>query len=429
MAQVATIIPIEGWRFSDLIDDMAAVIAPPYDVIDEALQKRLYARHPYNVVRLEHGLRLPSDDATNNRYTRTAELFQRWRREGVLVKEPRPALYFYEQSFSAAGRRYTRRGFFCGLRLEAYGRHILPHEETIRATKEDRLQLLRACRANFSPVWGLYTDPEGNIINTLASVTKDEPLYSFTDDEHQIHRLWAVTDKRIITAVADRLSGVRVLIADGHHRFETGLHYAAKRRRAERPFEEAPYDFILSFLQNAFDPGLVILPAHRLIKAPADFRLTVFLSAVTDYFSIEPARKERLASLDERYSFGFYAGNSRGYRLTLKKGLDPAEFLKGTGARERMRLEVGVLHALILEKHLKIGADECTAAERISFTHDPGEACNLVDSGAWDLAFFLRPPDVKELIAIAEAGQRMPQKSTFFFPKIPTGLIFYSVDK
>lgn len=429
MALVAVIIPIEGWRYSDRIDDMAAVIAPPYDVIDEAVQKRLYARHPYNVVRLEYGLPLPGDDATNNRYTRAAELFQKWRREGVLIKEPRPALYFYEQSFTAAGKRHTQRGFFCGLKLETYGKHILPHEETTQAAKADRLQLLRACRANFSPVWGLYTDPEGSVIDSFASVSTEEPLYSFTSDENQTHRLWAVTDERIIALVTDRLSGRRVFIADGHHRFETGLQYAAERRRTEKPLEQAPYDFILSFLENAFDPGLVILPAHRLIKAPADFLLPVFLSAVTDYFTVQAEQRERLASSDERYSFGFYAGNNQGYRLTLKKGLDPAELLRGAGSSERKRLEVGVLHALILEKHLKIGADERTAAERISFTHDPAEACDLVDSGTWDLAFFLRPPDVKELIAIAEAGEKMPQKSTYFYPKIPTGLIFYSVDK
>lgn len=425
---MAVITPIEGWRYSARIDEMAAVIAPPYDVIDEERQKQLYARHPYNVVRLDCGFPLPGDDAANNRYTRAAELLQKWRREGVLMKETRPALYFYEQSFTLAGRRHTRRGFFCGLKLETYGKQVLPHEETTSAAKADRLQLLRACGANFSPVWGLYKDSGAAVAEALVSACNKEPLYSFTCDENQTHRLWAVIDQQIIALVADRLAGTRVLIADGHHRFETGLQYAAERRMAEKPLERAPYDFILSFLVNVYDPGLVVLATHRLVKAPAGFALPAFLAAVTDYFTVEAAQKDRLASSDERYSFGFYAGNNRSYRLTLKEGLDPAALLKGAGRPERKRLDVSVLHAMVLERCLKIGADECTTAERISFTHNAEEACHLVDSGAWDLAFFLRPPQVKEITAIAEAGERMPQKSTYFYPKVPTGLVFYSFD-
>lgn len=428
MVLVPIITPIKGWRYSDHISDMAAVIAPPYDVIDETKQKQLYARHPYNIVRLECGLPLPGDDAANNPYTRAAKFFQKWRREGVLVKETRPALYFYEQSFTFAGRYLTRRGFFCGLKLETYGKQVLPHEETTPAAKADRLQLLRACRANFSPVWGLYTEPERAVIDLLASASKEEPLYAFTCAEKHTHRLWAVTDELTIARVTDRLAGRRVFIADGHHRFETSLQYAAERRMAEKPIGQAPYDYILSFLVNAYDPGLVILSTHRLVKAPAGFTLSAFLAAIKDYFVVAAEQKERLASLDGRYSFGLYAGNNRCYRLTLKKGLDPAGLLKDAGSSERKRLAVGVLHGLILEKYLKIGANECSAAKRISFTHDPAEAYDLVDSGAWDLAFFLRPPDVKELISIAEAGERMPQKSTYFYPKIPTGLVFYSFD-
>ncbi|MEW6572916.1 MAG: DUF1015 domain-containing protein [Bacillota bacterium] len=426
---MAVIAPLEGWRYSRHINEMAAVIAPPYDVIDEIRQKQLYARHPYNVVRLDYGLPLPGDDAINSRHTRAAEFFQRWRQEGVLVKETRPALYFYEQSFTAAGRHHTRHGFFCRLKLEPYGKQILPHEETTSAAKTDRLQLLHACRANFSPIWGLYTDPEDAVARSLAANVQAEPLYSFTCDENQTHRLWAVTDEKTIALVADRLAGRRVFIADGHHRFETSLQYAADRRMVEKPLGPAPYDFILSFLVNTYDPGLVVLSTHRLIKAPAGFVLPVFLSALTAHFVVEAEQRERLASADKRYSFGLYTGNNRGYRLTLKQGLDPASLLKGAGSPQRKRLEVVVLHALILEKYLEIGANECTAAERIAFTHDPAEACKLVDSGGWDLAFFLKPPDVKELMAVAEAGERMPQKSSYFYPKIPTGLVFYSFDK
>uniref|UniRef100_A0A7C2IZM9 DUF1015 domain-containing protein n=1 Tax=Ammonifex degensii TaxID=42838 RepID=A0A7C2IZM9_9THEO len=424
---MAEITPIRGYRYSTRIPDPAAVIAPPYDVIDQPAQQLFYARHPYNIIRLEYGAALPEDSATNNRYTRAAELFKQWRKEGVLVEENQPALYLYEQTFTVDGRRRTRRGFFCGLKLEPYGANILPHEETLPAAKADRLALLSACRAQFSPIFGLYSDPAQRLNRLLTSICRDEPVYAFTDDEQQAHRLWVVTDTETITTVKTFLANQRVFIADGHHRYETALKYRAQRRAAGAPSGIAPYDWTLTLLVNIYDPGLVILPTHRLVKTPPDFALADFLAAAGSLFTIQKAEKRRLLSPSGKYAFGLHTRNE-GFILTLKKGLDPAEIIGADKPPVWKRLAVNVLHALLLEKHLGISESECAAENRIGYTHSPAEALALVKNGTWDLAFFIGPPEITEVIAVAEAGEKMPQKSTYFYPKVPTGLVIYSLD-
>ncbi|WP_334110645.1 DUF1015 domain-containing protein [Thermodesulfitimonas autotrophica] len=421
---MATLIPIRGWRYDPRGGDLAAVITPPYDVIDAAAQREYYARHPYNIIRLEYGLTFPDDDAGNNRYTRAAATFRKWREEGVLTNEDRPAFYFYEQTFYLSGVPRTRTGFFCGLKLEPYGKNIFPHEETLPAAKADRLELLRACKANFSPIFGLYADPEGLLAAIFAR--RGQPVCDFTGDDGQRHRLWVVRDEPVIAAVTDFFASQRVYIADGHHRFETALQYARERRAAEKPTGVQPYDFILALLVNIYDPGLVILPTHRLVKVTPAFNLEAFLTAVAEFFTVVETRRDRVAQAAGRYVFGLYTREGRAFHLRLKEGLDPAGVLLGPGSPAWKRLEVAVLHALILERLLGIDAAECRAGTRVSYTHDATAACRLVDGGSWDMAFFLRAPEVAEMVAVAEAGERMPQKSTYFYPKVPTGLVLYA---
>ncbi|MEW6171765.1 MAG: DUF1015 domain-containing protein [Bacillota bacterium] len=422
---MAGIIPIRGWRYGASIQDLAAVITPPYDVIDREAQESFYARHPNNIIRLEYGVVLPGDDDANNRYTRAAEFFKNWCREGILQRDAKPAFYFYEQAFTLGDRRHTRRGFLCGLELEPYGRNVMPHEDTLSAAKADRARLIHTCEANFSPIFALYSDPKQIVEQLFINVHGSMPACDFTDEEGQTHRLWAVTDGDTIEATTALLAGCRVLIADGHHRFETALHYCVQRRPKGNSPEKAPYCFILTFLVNTYDPGLVILPTHRLVKTPADFHLDRFLAAAAEFFVVTESQGE-IPLPDHRYAFGLYAGNDRGFYLTLKEGLDPADLLEGAKPPTWKRSAVAVLHALVLDRYLKIGPGECTAGERIAYNHNPAEAAMLVNNAVWDLAFFLYPAGIDELVTVAEAGEKMPQKSTYFYPKVPTGLVIYS---
>lgn len=425
---MAEIRPIKGYRYSTRVPDLAAVITPPYDVIDQPAQRRFYDRHPYNIIRLEHGAVLPGDDDRRNRYTRAAELFRHWRANGILVAENRPALYLYEQAFAVAGRLHTRRGFFCGLKLEPYGTNVLPHEETLPAAKADRLALLTACQAQFSPIFGLYTDPEQTLAHLFASARHGEPACAFTDDEGQTHLLWVVTDAGTIAAVQAFLGSRRIFIADGHHRYETALKYQARRRAEGASAAVAPYDWIFTLLVNVYDPGLVVLPTHRLVKVPPGFSLDGFLAAAGNLFTVRAAEKEQLLSPPGKYAFGLYAGGEEGFILTLKEEIDPAEIITAQKSPAWRRLAVSVLHALLLDKHLGINEGECAVEKRIAYTHNPAEACAAVENGIWDLAFFLNPPETAEIIAVAETGEKMPQKSTYFYPKVPTGLVIYSFD-
>jgi uncharacterized protein (DUF1015 family) len=423
---VAHIVPIRGCRYQTG-PDLALLITPPYDVIDRTLQEALYTRHPCNMIRLEYGASFPGDDHTNNRYTRAAEYFNRWRREGILAGDTSPALYFYEQTFTLTGQSITRRGFFCGLGLEPYGNNVLPHEDTISAAREDRMLLLAACKANFSPIFGLYVDPERNFEGLFRAVYGTQPVHAFADAEGQFHRLWVVTDQALITAATSVLANRRVYIADGHHRFETALQYCL-RRRAEREPVPAPYHYVLTLLVNVYDPGLVILPTHRLIKAPPGLDLAALTGAVKEYFQVtESSGSPPLPG--RRYTFGLYAGQNRSFYLSLNNEYDPVTLLPDPKSPAWKRSEVALLHALLLDRYLQIGPGECTAGERIAYTHDPLEACVLVDRGEWDFAFFLNPPNIDELVAVAETGERMPQKSTYFYPKVPSGLVIYAFDR
>jgi uncharacterized protein (DUF1015 family) len=424
---VAHIIPIRGLRYHTG-PDLALLITPPYDVIDRSAQEELYARHPCNMIRLEYGASLPGDGRADNRYTRAAAFFKRWREQGVLAGESSPALYFYEQTFSLAGQRVTRRGFLCGLGLEPYGKNILPHEDTISSAREDRMRLITACRANFSPIFGLYIDPERTLEEPFRVVSGTEPVYAFADAEGQFHRLWVVTDQTLITAVTSFMSNLRVYIADGHHRFETALHYCLNRQAGERTPVPAPYHFVLTLLVNVYDPGLVILPTHRLVKAPPGLDIEALTGAAKDLFRVTTF-SQRPPLPDNRYIFGLYAGNNRSFHLALKEEYDPVSLSAYPKPPAWKRSEVAVLHALLLDRYLQIGPGECKAGERIAYTHDPVEACLLVDRGEWDFAFFLNPPRIDELVAVAEAGDRMPQKSTYFYPKVSSGFVIYAFDQ
>jgi len=424
---LAVLIPIRGLRYNlQAVGDLAAVVTPPYDVITPEAQARYYARHPYNIIRLEYGKTEPGDDETNNRYTRAASTFAAWREQGILIREEKPAFYLYEQEFQVRGKRLRRYGFFCAVRLERFEHGvIMPHEETLAAPKKDRLELLRACRANFSPIFGLYADREGSALAALLQAA-GQPVAFFYDEQGHAHRLWVITDAAIIRAVQDRLADRRILIADGHHRYETALAYA------EEKAGPGPHQYVMMVLVNIYDPGLVVLPTHRLVRDTGKLEVPALIRALEEQFEVAEAPPASawnfeafLASLASRgrHAFGLYAGQGKLYILKLRDEVPVQRLLPQIRSPAWRELDVAVLHHLIFHRVLGIGPQECENGDLLAYTRDEEHALHLVDGGEYRLAFFLNPTRVEEVVAVAETGDRMPQKSTYFYPKLITGLV------
>ena len=424
---MAVVVPVRGLRYNpQAVEDLAAVVTPPYDVITPEAQAQYYARHPYNIIRLEYGKEEPGDDEVNNRYTRAAAAFAAWRERGVLIREKTPAFYLYEQEFQVRGKRMRRHGFFCAVRLERFERGvIMPHEETLAGPKKDRLELLRACRANFSPIFGLYADREGSVLAALLRAA-GEPAVSFYDELGHAHRLWVITDAGTVNAVRDRLADRRILIADGHHRYETALAYADEQAGP------GPHRYVMMVLVNLYDPGLVILPTHRLVRETGKLSLGAFMDALEEQFEIAEAPPASawnfeafLAGLASRgrHAFGLYAGREKLYILKLRGDVPVQRLLPQDRSPAWRELDVAVLHHLVLHRILGIGPRECENGKALAYTRDAEGALRRVDGGEYRLAFFLNPTRVEEVVAVAEAGDRMPQKSTYFYPKLITGLV------
>lgn len=432
---MSTVIPLRGIRYdSAKVGNIAQVVTPPYDIIDAAAQARYYARNPNNIIRLELGQIFAQDDEKNNRYTRAASYFTRWREEEVLLREEKPALYLYEQEFDLKGERKTRTGFICGIKLENYSLgNIRPHEETLSKPKADRLQLMRACHANFSPVFGLYADAEQVINQTLISARQNRPAdMEFTDDAGETHRLWVITDPDALNLVITHMSQKPIFIADGHHRYETALSYCEE-------MQTPGYDTVLMTLVNLYDPGMLILPTHRLVKNIRNLDLDHLKDQLTKYFDLEPfplpsGKTEQPQAISEffkqleqsgksSHSFGLYTRERVLYLLTMKPEFSSLELLDQERSAAWRTLDVAILDNLVLDKILGIGSEQRKNQDNLTYTRSEQEALDMVDSGFEQLAFFLNPTRVEEVTEVASAGDKMPQKSTYFYPKLITGLV------
>jgi uncharacterized protein (DUF1015 family) len=468
---MAAIIPIKGLRYNlQKVDSLADVVTPPYDVIDDAAQDSYYKRHPYNIIRLEYGRILPGDSEKNNRYTRAAANYREWIQENILIPEAKPAIYLYEQEFTTGGKNKIRSGIICGVRLEPYESGVvLPHEETMSKHKADRLELMRACRANFSPVFSLYADQENGIIAALKeSVKEAHPDISFTDDSGEVHRIWVVSDPEAIGKAQHIMEEKRIFIADGHHRYETALNYKKEREAAGENAAvtnaEPAYNYVMMTLVNLYDPGLVVLPTHRLIKDVKSLDKKHLVEQLKENFAVEeyalePARgnfRQLLGLLEtmglnvqdpsegsrtpktkgtdalerpekkdkaHRHVFGLYAGDNKFYLLTLKDSVDLLQIMPKEKSRAWQKLDVSLLHTLIIEKYLGICGELRARADHITYTREEEGALELVDRGEYQLVFFLNPTLIEEVTMVAGQGEKMPQKSTFFYPKVITGLV------
>lgn len=417
---MADIAPFSGLRYAaDRIGDLAAVLSPPYDVIGERARAELEARHPKNVVRLE----LPRgvDDA---RYTGAANLLRAWTAEGFLQQDAAPAFYVYEQQFTWEGRAYTRRGFFAAVRLEPFEKRVvLPHEHTLSGPKEDRRKLLRATRTQLSPIFGLYRDADGAAQTVIDAAVATAPAVDVTTGGVR-DRMWLLTEPAAVTNLTRILHGKQILIADGHHRYETMLGMRS----------ELGSDFTMMYLARAEDPGLLVLPTHRLVRDLDGFDFSALCASAKAAFDIAGGNEATADAIEarlEREGRGGKVvlavrvpGEAATSWFTLKSFVD----LSALGPRALRGLDVTVLHGVILGPLLGIDAAALASQTNLTYTHDTGEALRRVAAGDAQVAFLMNPTKVEEVLTACEAGFVLPQKSTYFQPKLATGLVMYSLD-
>jgi uncharacterized protein (DUF1015 family) len=397
------------------------VIAPPYDVIDEELRAELLARSPRNVVEID----LPEPPpGGGDRYEHAATTMRAWLDEGILVREDKPALWALRQEYTGPdGSGRTRTGFFARVRVEDYGPgRIRPHERTHPGPKEDRLRLTRATRTNLSPIFSLFADPEGVAEAALERATAGKPFAAAADHEGTRNTLWRVAGEEEIGALQDALAGAELLIADGHHRYETARAYA------EEIGGEGDHRYVLMLLCSLSDPGLLVFPTHRLLTGLKDdtAKQLAIRDALRRDFEIE-----QLASTTElepqdggRVAFGYMDSFfKQPFRVTLKDQSIADEALAGMPDAYR-RLDTAVLEALVLRGALGMSEDDISHLRGLDYSKSLADAVERVESGASDACFFMRATPIEQVREVAEAGESMPPKSTYFYPKVPTGLLF-----
>jgi uncharacterized protein (DUF1015 family) len=414
---VAEVSPIQALHY-DLgrVGSLADVVAPPYDVIDEQQRAELAARSPYNVVELD----LPPDPAGGDPYEHAAGLLEQWTSEGVLTRDDEPTIWALEQDYAAPdGPRLTRRGFLARIRLAPYGEGIRPHERTQPGPKEDRLRLTRATRHNLSPIFALHP---GDAWQHLAPATAGDPWGEVTDEDGTIHRVWRVADPAVHEAIAATLEPAELLIADGHHRYETALAYQREVGLG------GPADYVLMALVSLEDPGLTVFATHRLLKDLDAKQQEGIRDTARGFFDLEEVSEGSLVPGPDQpaVSFGYMdAHHLKPWRLRLNADGESAldEALAGRSEAFR-RLDSAALEELILKRAVGLSPEDIAAKKGLGYTPSAEQAVAELRAGRYNAAFFLRPTPVEQVRAVAAAGETMPPKSTYFFPKLLTGIVF-----
>jgi len=413
------------------VGTLSDVVAPPYDVIDASLQQKLYDLSPYNAIRLELTKDEPGDTETENKYSRAARTLKGWIADDALRQDTARALYIYEQEFEAEGKTYTRRGFFARVRLEPFETgQIFAHEQTMSGPKADRLKLYQATGFNLSPVFGLYPDPEGAVNAVLEPFTRKNPPLVAKDHLGVVNRIWTITDTQAIAAVMGILGPKPVFIADGHHRYETGLKY----RDEQGPLDaDAPANFTLMMLVAMSDPGLIILPTHRLLSGLPNVTGPQLQEALKGLFDIVEAFGSDATACWEHIEMdgsqsilGF--GTTADNQWFAAKLRDPAAMasVAAEQSEDWRELGVSILHKLVIEK---IVPEKLGATPKLTFVHLLKEATDAVTAKSCQVAVLVPPATMSHVEAIAGKREKMPQKSTYFYPKLLTGLAFNSLKK
>jgi uncharacterized protein (DUF1015 family) len=418
--------PLQALRYNPAVaGNPSDLVAPPYDVVSEADKQALYARNPYNISRVDYGEDRIGDNDSDNRYTRAKAQLDEWRAQGIMLVDETPTLYAYDQEFELHGERHVRRAIFGKLRLEEFEKGIvLPHEVTGATAKADRLRILQATNTHLSPVMTLYESEGVPVIedSALGAPVLDATL---NGDRHILRPIDAV----VAAAFCDALKDRRLFIADGHHRYETGINYRNERKAAAASWTgEEPENFIVAALVAADEPGLIVLPTDRVLNLPdknVDLALSLSdLFELQSFQSLDELSAAIAAQFKKQPAFGIVGPNSQGFTLATPHDIDAVAARTPSDHTDAWRrLDVTVLHHALLAS---LGFSE--TLENIDYTEEHSHAAALVEDGTWDAAFLLNPTPVEQVIAVAGANDRMPRKSTFFYPKLGTGIVLYAMD-
>ena len=443
---MAIVAPFLGMTYNlKKTTDMSRLVAPPYDVINEEEQELYYQSDPFNVIRLILGKKKVGDSDWDNRYTRSADCFGRWESENILTRAKRPSMYVTALTYDpgdGAGVR-LRWGLIALVRIEDEGSGVIvPHERTFSAHRDDRLNLMKATGAQFSQIFSLYEDPENRVFAALDKVVHEPPHVSFDFRDGTGHRLWVIQSMSLFKKISGIIENANILIADGHHRYETARAYRnmMRIRYGKRPRNRA-YEYTMMYLSNMDDPGLIILPSHRLIKRKAGFELESFLDRIGEWFDVFPlpislsgsgsdwVRLKETLEEKGRYTstIGFYhRGTGTSYILALKpeKRKEMGDDLHAS----LMKLDVLVLSRLLLQRGLGFRQEDLDDEKIFHYHSDMSETLSMVEAGTYQMAFLLNPTRMAHVKEVAGNGLIMPRKSTYFYPKILTGLVFNKID-
>lgn len=417
---MAEIFPFYGLRYNaKKVKNLNKIFAPPYDIISEKEQKKLYRQHPFNVVRLILGNIYPKDSTKNNRYTRAANFLNRWIKNKILIQEAKPAIYIYVQDYRLDGTKKTRIGFIARIKLDDK-KGCLPHEHTLVKPKEDRLMLLRAVRANLSPIFSFYLDKKDQVEKILQPFTRKQPILNFIDKDKIRHKFWQFDDEKAIKKIRKLMQQKHIFIADGHHRYEVALTFRDEMRQKGKQ-EKNGFNYVMMYFTSFNEKNLSILPTHRILTEIDG--LEDKIKILDQYFKKIVFKKMGELFLALRKNTGFSLGmyyQNKFYLLKIKNRTLQNRLMKKTPATWK-NLEVALLNKIVLEHIFRLGEQE--KEEKICYARDPKFAVKEVNKQAKRIAFFLNPTKPEQVKNVALSRNRMPQKSTYFYPKLITGLV------
>ena len=417
---MAVIKPIKALRFTEKAGNIADCVCPPYDIIAPAEREALVSKNEYNVVRLE----LPLGE---DRYAEAGKTLNSWLNDGILEREEKGGIYVYREEFAVNGKDYCLTGIICLVKLcEFSERIVLPHEETLTKAKQDRLNLMKGTGCNFSSIYSLYSDESGTIEAEIAKKTAEAPIHRFTDDEEVTHSLWKIDSEEGVNAIVNALADKQLFIADGHHRYETALNF---KKQSEIIPEGADYDHIMMTLVDMDDKGLVVFPTHRLIVDRKVDKQEIIDKCADDFdMCVRPLSElnKALSDGEDGKTYALYNGGDDFLLMTFKP---EKQRIIDNRSEAYSDLDVSILHSFVLENALGIDKDNMANQINLRYTRSLDDAIESVKNGAADAAFLINATKVSQIKAVALAGDKMPQKSTYFYPKLKTGLVMNILKK
>lgn len=420
---MAEIKAFKALRYTNEDNDINKFICPPYDVVSDMEYDELVKNREHNMIRLE----LPKGE---DPYCTAYKLLDEWKRDGILSKDSKDSIYIYEEEFTVKGEIYKLKGFIGRLKLTEFSEKVvLPHEETLSKPKSDRFNLMKATKCNFSQIYCLYSDEDNHNFNLIDKLSVGIPEVEVKDDSGIIHRLWVINDVESCKKICDNMCDKVLYIADGHHRYETALNFMKYCKANDINFDENAEQYVMTMFVNIENDGLVVLPTHRLLQNMKDFNLSILLDKCMEYFDIIKLSdfSQLECKLEQLYkggikAFAIYAGKDNLHLLILKDTSSMSKYL-GDKSPASQKLDVNILHKLVLDNILGIDKNKLADQSNLTYTRNLDEAISSVDTGESQCAFIMNPTSVDDIRGVSDAHEKMPQKSTYFYPKLITGLV------